>query len=39
MNPSTSTHSSVEVDESVYLDALKRRGSPLLKEIAATTNP
>ena len=25
-------------DESVYLNALKRRGSPLLKEIAATTN-
>lgn len=26
-------------DESVYLNALKRRGSPLLKDIAATTNP
>lgn len=26
-------------DESLYLSALQRRGSPLLKEIAATTNP
>lgn len=26
-------------DEAVYLNALKRRGSPLLQEIAATTSP